>query len=97
MGKASKDWWGWLRKGYLKRTTETLIMAAQEQAIRTSDVKAKIDKTQENSKYRIFGKAEECVNHVLSECTRLAQKEYKRQHDLFGTKIHWEICRKYGI
>ena len=23
MGKASKDWWGWLRKGCFKRTTET--------------------------------------------------------------------------
>ena len=29
MGKTSEDWWGWLRKGCLKRTTEALIMAAQ--------------------------------------------------------------------
>ena len=42
-------------------------------------------------------KAEESVNRVLSKCSKLAQKEYKRQHDWFGTKIHWEICRKYGI
>ena len=87
----------WLRKGYLKRTIEALIMVAQEQAIRTNNIKAKIDKTQENSKYRMCGKAEESVNHVLSECSKLVQKEYKRQHDWFGTKIHWEICRKYGI
>ena len=37
----------WLRKRSLKRTTEALIMAAQEQAIRTNH-KAMI-KTQENS------------------------------------------------
>ena len=43
------------------------------------------------------GKAEESVTHVLNECSKLAQKEYKRRHDLFGTKIRWEICRKYGI
>ena len=43
------------------------------------------------------GKAEESVNHVLRECSKLAQKEYKRQHDWFGTKIHWEICIKYLI
>ena len=43
------------------------------------------------------GKAEESVNHVLSECSKLAQKEYKRRHGWFGTKIHWEICEKYGI
>ena len=43
------------------------------------------------------GKTEETVNHVLSECSKLAQKEYKRRHDWSGTKIHWKIRRKYGI
>ena len=47
MGKASEDWWGWLTKECLKRATEALIIAAQEQAIRTNKIKAKIDKTQE--------------------------------------------------
>ena len=60
-------------------------------------MKAKIDKTQENSKCRMCRKAEDSVNHKLSECSKLAQKEYKRRHDCFGTRIHWEICRKYGI
>ena len=27
------------------------------------------------------GKAKDSVNHVLSECNKLAQREYKRQHD----------------
>ena len=43
------------------------------------------------------GKSEESVNHVLSECWNLVQKESKRRHDWSGTKSHWEICRKYGI
>ena len=77
-GKASEDWLGWLRKRSLKRTTEALIMAAQEQAIRTNNIKTKIDKTQENGKCRMCGKAEESVNHMLSECSKLARKEYKR-------------------
>ena len=50
-------------------------MAAQEQATRTNNIKAKIDKTQEDSKCTTCGKAEECVNHVLSEYTKIAQKE----------------------
>ena len=70
-------------------------MAAKEQFIRTNNIKAKIDKTQENSKCKISGKAKESVKHVLSK-SKLAQKEYKR-HDWFRMKIHWEICRKYGI
>ena len=43
------------------------------------------------------GKAEESVNHVSGECSKLAQKEYKRLHDWFGMKIHREICTKNGI
>ena len=35
------------KKRCLKRTTEALIMAAQEQAIRTNNIKAKTDKTKQ--------------------------------------------------
>ena len=72
MGKANEDRCGWLKKRCWKRTTEALIMAAQEQAIRTHNMKAEIDKTQENSKCRMC--AEGSVNHLLSKCSRLAQK-----------------------
>ena len=72
-------------------------MAAQEQAVRTNLVKAKIDKTQEDSTCRMCGKADESINHLLSECSKMAQKEYKRRHDWIGRKIHWEVCRKYGL
>ena len=44
----------------------------------TNKIKAKINKTQENSECRMCGKDEESVNHVLSKCSKLAQKEYKR-------------------
>ena len=37
--------WEWLSKGELKRETESLIYAAQEQAIRTNSVKYGTDKT----------------------------------------------------
>ena len=70
-----------VKKRCLKRTIEALPMTTQKQAIRTNNIKAKFDKTQENSKYKMCGKAEESVNHVLSKCSKLAQKEYKRQHD----------------
>ena len=41
-GKASEGQWGWLRKGCLKQTTEALVMASQEQAIRTKNIKARL-------------------------------------------------------
>ena len=38
--------WTWLRKGNFKRETESLLIAAQENAVRTNHIKARIDKTQ---------------------------------------------------
>ena len=82
------------RKGNLKRETESLLMAAQNSAIRTSHIKARIDKTQQNSKCRLCGDRDETSNHMISECSKLAQKKYKAWHDWEGRVIHWEMCKK---
>ena len=42
----SDECWAWLQNGDLKRETESLIVAAQNQSIRTNLVKAKIFKSQ---------------------------------------------------
>ena len=34
------------------------------------------------------------IKHVISECSKLAQKEYKIKHDGVGKVIHWELCKK---
>ena len=39
----------------------------------------------------------ESIDHVLSECKKLAQKEYKRRHDGVARYIHWELCGKYQV
>ena len=85
----------WLRKGNLKRETEFLLIAAQDNAIRTNRIKARIDKMQQNSKYRLCGDGDETINHIISECSKLAQKEYKARHDWVGKVIHWEMSRKF--
>ena len=43
------------------------------------------------------GKMGESVQHIISECEKLAQKEYKRRHDKVAKKIHWELCKKNGL
>ena len=87
--------WTWLRKGNLKRETESLRIAAQDNAIRTNHIKSRIDKTQQNSKCRLCGDRDETTNHIISECSKLALKEYKARHDWVGKVIHWEMCKKF--
>ena len=70
-------------------------MAAQNNAIRTNHIKARIDKTQQNSKYKLYGDKDETINYIISECNKLAQKEYKTRHDWVGKVIPWETCKKF--
>ena len=62
----------WIRKGNFKRETESLLMAAQNNAIRTNHIKARINKTQQNSKCRLCSDRDETINHIISECSKLA-------------------------
>ena len=87
--------WTWLRKGNFMRETESLLMAAQNSAIRTNHIKARIDKTQQNSKCWLCGDRDETINHIISECSKLAQKEYKARHDWVGKVIRGEMCKKF--
>ena len=83
------------KKRKFKRETESFLMAAQNSAIRTNHIKARIDKTQQNSKRRLCGDRDETINHIISECSKLTQKEYKARHDWIGKVIHWEMCKKF--
>ena len=76
------------------RETEYLLIAAQDNAVKTNHIKARINKTQQNSKCRLCGDRDETINHIISECSKLAQKEYKVRHDWVGKVIHWEMCKK---
>ena len=43
------------------------------------------------------GKRGESVQHIISECEKLAQKEYKRRHDNVAKRLHWELCKKHAL
>ena len=86
--------WAWLQNGDLKRETERLIVAIQNQSIRTNLVKAKIDKSQGDSLCRVCRKVDESIDHIVSGCSKLAQKECKRRQNNLGKKVHWRLSRK---
>ena len=87
--------WTWQGKGNLTRETESLLIVAQNNAMRTNHIKAIIDKTQQMSICMLCVDRDEKINHIISEWSKLAQKEYKTRHDWVGKVIHWELWSKF--
>ena len=90
-----KKIWTRLKMGNLKRETESILIAAQNNAIRNNYIKAKIDEMQQNSKCRLCGDRNEMISHIISACSKLALKEYKTRYDWMGHVIHWELSKKF--
>ena len=64
------------RMEHLKRKTESLIFASQNQSIRKNLVKGKIDKSQKDTPCRLCKKTDGSIYHAVSGCSKFAQKEY---------------------
>ena len=60
----------------------------------TSYSKAKIDHTEQNNKCRLCSNRDETINHIISECSKLAPKEYKIKYNRVRKGIHRELCKK---
>ena len=37
------------------------------------------------------------INHITSECSMLAQNQYKKRHDSVARSVHWNLCKKYQM
>ena len=64
------------------------------QSIRTNLVKVETDKSQRDSLCRMYRKVDESIDHIVSGCCKVAQKEYKRRHDNLEKIVHWRLARK---
>ena len=70
--------WNCQRKAELKVGTEAMSSADQKQAIRANYVKHKIDKTAQSTLFRMCENKNETISHIVSECEKLVQREYKK-------------------
>ena len=70
-------------------------MGLSEVTNAANHIKARTDKTQQKGKCRLCGDRDETIKHIISECSKLARKEYKTRHDWVGKVIHWEMCKKF--
>ena len=50
-----------------------------------------------DSKCRLCKESDETVDHILSSCKKIAQTDYKIQHNTVVKMIHWNICKNYHI
>ena len=66
--------WTRQRKKSLKRETESLLIPAQNNAIGTNYIKARIDMTKQNSRCRLYDDRDGTINHIISECSKITQK-----------------------
>ena len=64
---SSNDTWQWLQRGELKKETEGMIMAAQDQALRTRYIQRAIGGTNTSPKYRKCNQKDETINYIASE------------------------------
>ena len=78
--------------GKFKKETESILITAQNNAIRTNYIKIKIEHTQQDNKCRFCGDRDETNNHIRSECCKLVQKEYLTEWGRLST----ENCARNG-
>ena len=93
----SEETWGCIRKVCFRKETEGLIFAAQEQALRTNWIRKNIDSQEVSEKCRMCGERGDSITHLIAECKKLAQKEYKERHDKIARIVHLELCQKFGL
>jgi len=46
---------------------------------------------------RMYKNKEETTAHIASECSKLAQLEYKSRYDKVAGAVHWSLCYKYSV
>ena len=87
----------------MTKNTEAYLFAAQEQALGTNSVRANIYKEKDENGVKVSAMCRLCkgktetVAHLIGVCPVLTGSAITRRHDKMGSRIHWELCKKYGV
>ena len=85
----------WLSSN-LKGKTEGLLVATQDQAIKTRNKKV-ICGQQVESKFRMCLRHKEIVDHIVSGREVLSKTEYISRNNNAAEYLHWSICKDHNI
>ena len=86
-----------MKGGHLKKETEAIVCAAQEQALRVNSIKNHIDGQDVSPMCRLCGESSETVMHLSGGCPVLAKSKYRTRHDIVGKHILWLLLKKHMI
>ena len=95
--------WEWVRSGYMTKSAEAYLFAAQEQALKTNSIRSRIHREVNvdggvvSDLCRVCGEKVETVAHISGGCAVLMAGPGIVRHDKMGSRVHWELCRKYGV
>ncbi|XP_037776983.1 uncharacterized protein LOC119573955 [Penaeus monodon] len=82
---------------YQKRRQEEKIRNWKEKDLHGEFVRQTADVAGEDSWIWLRNVFFEKGDRRVCGCMKLAQGEYRKRHDKVALRVHWEICRKYGI
>ena len=71
--------WQWLKGAHLKKETEAMVCAAQEQALRVNLIKQHIDGQNVSLMCSLYDESSETV---------IAKSKYRIRHDIVDKHIH---------
>ena len=92
-----KETFGWLKAANLSVATEGLVVAAQDQALRTRCYEHHILHRDVSPTCRVCSAGLETVDHVVAGCSAMAQTDYTDRHNQVASIIHWNICQHFQV
>lgn len=92
-----KETFAWLKASNLTGACEGLVVAAQDQAVRTRYFEHRILHRDVSPTCRVCRAGPETVTHIVSGCGALAPRDYTERHNQVASIIHWDVCRHFGV
>ena len=85
----------WLKSRTLKPSTEGMIMAAQDQSLKTKNYQYAIMKSipRTDANCRLCKGSLETIDHIVSACPVLARTSYIERHNRIVKYVHFEMCK----
>ena len=88
--------WQWLKRGELKRETESLLCQLKNRLCELMPSNTQFIR-QAILHYEDSVMKRQSITHIVSACSILAKSQYRKRHDKVGTYVHWLLCKKHHL